>query len=297
MNSLSTPHNRPAGKVGRPPGTKKLVSSGSAVRPGDATAVLDDLVWLAALLAHVPVAAVALTETIDTGRFQASIGLAPAHEPAAYALQQRLSADQPGGLHEVADLTKYSNLTPYLGGALADAWQFGATLSLLNPNGLTVGVLVLLGTLPGCLSDAQKDGLHRLARLAVARLTPTAETVPNGVAPPTTARPEVFIKQDQRLVRLPAADIYYVEALGDYVNLYTESLGRVTIYATMKQMELKLPIAHFARVHRKYIAQLDRILAIDGDVLQLATHQAEQPAEIAIGNSYKANLLNRLNIL
>ena len=266
------------------------------MRPADTVTVLNDLVRLAALLAQVPTVAVALASDTTT-QFRAKTGLETASEPAAYALQGTLAADHPGELHEVADLTKHPALAHRSDKSVTGDWRFAATLPLVAPNGLNLGTLVLFDTRPHHLSAAQKDGLLCLARLAAAALAPMAETAPGPTAPPATDRPEVFIKQDQRLVRLPAADIHYVEALGDYVNLHTESMGRVTIYATMKQMELKLPIAHFARIHRKYIARLDRIVAIDGDVVQIATSQPEQPAEIAIGNSYKANLLNRLNIL
>jgi|GEM_PF-4442248 len=38
---------------------------------------------------------------------------------------------------------------------------------------------------------------------------------------PTNARTEIFVKQDQRLVGVTTAELQYVEALGDYVNLHT----------------------------------------------------------------------------
>ena len=119
----------------------------------------------------------------------------------------------------------------------------------------------------------------------------------NESAWPPSARPEVFIKQEGGLKRVLAADICYVEALGDYVNVYCVGAGRFTLYATMKEMVLKLPAFHFARVHRKYIARLDRITNIEGDVLRMDVGRSGHPSEIPVGNSYKNALLGRLNIL
>jgi DNA-binding LytR/AlgR family response regulator len=91
-----------------------------------------------------------------------------------------------------------------------------------------------------------------------------------------------------------------VEALGDYVNIYT-SRERYTIHGTMKDLEAKLPPREFARVHRKYIVCLDRITAIEADTVQVDTGRAVNrqagPTLIPIGSSYKACLLSRLNLI
>lgn len=116
----------------------------------------------------------------------------------------------------------------------------------------------------------------------------------------TNGRNDIFIKQDQRLVRVATADLQYVEALGDYVNLHT-TRERLTVCGTMKDLETKLPVCDFARVHRKYIVRLDRILAIGADVALLdGGHRAaptQPPVCVPIGSSYKAGLLGRLNLV
>ena len=108
------------------------------------------------------------------------------------------------------------------------------------------------------------------------------------------------MKQDQRLVRVTTADLQYVEALGDYVNLHT-TRERLTVYGTMKDLETKLPARDFVRIHRKYIVRLDRIMAIEGDMALLdSVHDAgaaKPPVRVPIGNSYKAGLLGRLNLM
>jgi DNA-binding LytR/AlgR family response regulator len=108
------------------------------------------------------------------------------------------------------------------------------------------------------------------------------------------------VKQDHRLVRVLAADIQYVEALGDYVNIHTTQ-ERYTVYGTMKDMEQKLPPRDFARIHRKYIVRLDRILAMEADAVHLDTVRdastSSPPLHVPIGSSFKAALLARLNLV
>lgn len=100
---------------------------------------------------------------------------------------------------------------------------------------------------------------------------------------------------------MATADLQYVEALGGYVNLYT-TRERLTVYGTTKNLETKLPGRDFARVHRKYIVRLDRIVAIEADAALLdGTHRtagpAQPPVPVPIGSSYKAGLLGQLNLL
>ena len=76
------------------------------------------------------------------------------------------------------------------------------------------------------------------------------------------SRNEIFVKRDQRFVRVTATDLQYVEALGDCVNMHA-TRERLTMYGTMKDFETKLPGRDFARVHHKYIVRLDRGATIE----------------------------------
>ncbi len=101
----------------------------------------------------------------------------------------------------------------------------------------------------------------------------------------------LFIKVDSLLVNFDLKDILLVEAYGDYVKIHT-STGKVhTVYAKMKDIEGKLPITDFLRVHRSYIVRLDKIKNIDSSNLQIAEKI------IPISNSYKPKLMERINTL
>jgi DNA-binding LytR/AlgR family response regulator len=101
----------------------------------------------------------------------------------------------------------------------------------------------------------------------------------------------IFVKSKSQLVKIKLNDIYYIEALKDYVNIHLKD-KRYTIYSTMKDMVVKLGETDFIRVHRSYIIRLDKVAAIDHSTIILE----EQHMQIPIGGSYKEELLNRIHL-
>ncbi|PCJ85991.1 MAG: DNA-binding response regulator [Flavobacteriales bacterium] len=102
----------------------------------------------------------------------------------------------------------------------------------------------------------------------------------------------IFVKANQRLVKLRTADVYFVEALKDYVVINTLE-RRYTIHSTMKDIQRKLPSADFVRVHRSFIVRLDKIAAIEQPNLVLENDKKLIP----IGGSYKDELAGKLNLV
>jgi len=101
---------------------------------------------------------------------------------------------------------------------------------------------------------------------------------------------DIFIKVDSLLVNFNLSDIEYVEAYGDYVKIH--AVGKThTVYATLKNVESKLPDSQFIRVHRSYIVRLDKIANIDNTNLQVGKKI------IPISGTYKPLLLNKINTL
>lgn len=205
-------------------------------------------------------------------------------------------------------------------GAVVDGWagpaagpappHFCAGVALRDPDGSPLGALcVFAPAARPALGGAQREALACLARRVAGYLAQALAQRDLEMRPPAAApraggepgrRPELFVKQDARLLRVPPADVTHFEALGDYVNLYTVR-ERLTVYGTMKDMQARLPAADFARVHRKYIIRLDRLLALEGDTVLLDAGRdgtTSRPATaVPIGSSYKAALLARLQIL
>jgi len=102
----------------------------------------------------------------------------------------------------------------------------------------------------------------------------------------------IFVKSNSRLVKLNTKDIYFVEALKDYVVINTLD-KRYTIHSTMKDIERKLCNDDFIRVHRSFIVRLDKVASIEYPNLQLEKDKKLIP----IGGSYKDQLVKKINLV
>ena len=102
----------------------------------------------------------------------------------------------------------------------------------------------------------------------------------------------LFVKSNSRLVKVYLKDIYYVEALKDYVIINTE-FARYTVHSTMKDLDKKLGNTEFARIHRSFIARLDKIQSIDNQNVVLENEKKVIP----VGGSYREELMQKLNLL
>lgn len=102
----------------------------------------------------------------------------------------------------------------------------------------------------------------------------------------------IFVKSNSRLIKLNTKDIFFIEALKDYVVINTIDT-RYTIHSTMKEIEQKMGTAEFIRVHRSFIVRLDKIASIEFPNLQLENDKKSIP----IGGSYRDDLNNRIKLV
>ena len=102
----------------------------------------------------------------------------------------------------------------------------------------------------------------------------------------------IFIKSKFRIVKVKTSDIYYVEALKDYVVVVTNT-AKYTIHSTMSQILNKLPNYDFIRVHRSYIVRIDKIASIEQGNIVIEDNKKV----IAIGGAYKYELQRKLNLI
>ncbi|MFN6038251.1 MAG: LytR/AlgR family response regulator transcription factor [Bacteroidota bacterium] len=100
----------------------------------------------------------------------------------------------------------------------------------------------------------------------------------------------IFVRANSILTKIKVDDINYVQAAGDYVNIYTKS-KRFTVHITLRGLEEKLPFGRFYRLHRSYLVSLDQVDAIEEGTAYLDKHP------IPIGEQYKKELLRKLNLI
>ncbi|MCB0428901.1 MAG: response regulator transcription factor [Flavobacteriales bacterium] len=101
---------------------------------------------------------------------------------------------------------------------------------------------------------------------------------------------EIFVKSDGALVRIRKQDIFFVEAMGDYVNIQTVK-NKYTVYSKLSEIADKLGPTDFFQTHRSFIARLDRIMAIDDFVAVMDGYN------VPVSRSNKKELLGKLNLL
>jgi DNA-binding LytR/AlgR family response regulator len=119
-------------------------------------------------------------------------------------------------------------------------------------------------------------------------------------APPTPQPPQpfpqpadtdfIFIKSEDKLIKLKKDDILFLESMRDYVKFVTSVKSYIT-YSTLKNMEEKLIGPTFLKVHRSYIVNITKIDDIRGNTIYLPGNQ------VPIGKGHKEDLAARLNIL
>ncbi len=96
-----------------------------------------------------------------------------------------------------------------------------------------------------------------------------------------------FVKADKKLVKINFDDVIYIEGLKDYVIISLEQ-GRIITLQTMKSLEEKLPPGRFRRIHRSYIVSLDKITAVDGNMVEVM--ERGKPKLLSIGKNYRDEL-------
>ncbi len=90
----------------------------------------------------------------------------------------------------------------------------------------------------------------------------------------------IAVKIDYRRVLIPCSSILYVEAMGNYVKIYTNNQCYLP-QMTMKEAEDILDKEQFMRVHRSYIVNTTAIESNSSSEIIIAN------TEIPIGKSYR----------
>ncbi len=90
----------------------------------------------------------------------------------------------------------------------------------------------------------------------------------------------IFVKANKKNYKVDIDDIFYIEALGDYIKIHTSTIVLVT-YQSMKKIEAILPSNIFVRIHKSYIVSVNKIKSVEGNMVEVKNEK------LSIGNSYK----------
>ncbi|MBC8315134.1 MAG: response regulator transcription factor [Bacteroidales bacterium] len=90
----------------------------------------------------------------------------------------------------------------------------------------------------------------------------------------------IFVKSEKKTFKVNLNDLMYVEALGDYVKIYTHE-RMIVSYQSLKNVETILPPNRFPRVHKSYVISLSKVELIEGNQVRIGEKF------IPIGSNYK----------
>jgi DNA-binding LytR/AlgR family response regulator len=99
----------------------------------------------------------------------------------------------------------------------------------------------------------------------------------------------IYVKENKRVIKINLNEILYIEALSEYVQIYTDKKKIIT-KTSMINLEEKLPNDGFLRIHKSFIVSVARIEAFTAHTIEV------HAKEIPIGRSYKNTVLNALQL-
>jgi DNA-binding LytR/AlgR family response regulator len=97
----------------------------------------------------------------------------------------------------------------------------------------------------------------------------------------------LFIRADYKLIKIPLAEILYIEGLGDYLKVHYGDNKLVVARMTMKNILAKLTPNEFLRVHRSFIVPFSRIENVRNKTIYI------KEQEIPIGTSYENDFFKK----
>jgi len=100
----------------------------------------------------------------------------------------------------------------------------------------------------------------------------------------------IFVRNHERMIKIFIKDILYIIAERNYTRIFSKDKEHLLVM-TLKDLDKKLPIEHFLRIHRSYIINLSQVDEVAG------THVVIANKAIPLSKSLRGNLLNRLQTI
>lgn len=97
----------------------------------------------------------------------------------------------------------------------------------------------------------------------------------------------VLVRSDFKVFRIFHEDILYIESMREYVTYHTRQGKKISL-GSLKKLQQDLPAQQFIRIHKSYIANIDFITALEGNLVHIGKEK------LPIGSSYKEDVLKRV---
>src|SRR5690349_12181488 len=98
----------------------------------------------------------------------------------------------------------------------------------------------------------------------------------------------LFIKTDNKLEKVNLNELLFVEAMENYVALYTADKKLIT-HSTLKALQEKLPAGQFIQPHKSYLVNIQCIQSIEGNILHVGGKY-----QIPISKYQKEEIMERI---
>jgi DNA-binding LytR/AlgR family response regulator len=96
-----------------------------------------------------------------------------------------------------------------------------------------------------------------------------------------------FVKCDYKYEKIFVNDILFVQAMQNYVSIYTQK-GKFMTLLYLKNIEEKLDPQAFIRVHKSYVVAISKIEAIENNEILIQSHR------IPVSRNYQHEVLDRV---
>jgi two-component system, LytTR family, response regulator len=97
-----------------------------------------------------------------------------------------------------------------------------------------------------------------------------------------------FLKVENRLIKIHFVDVLYIEALGDYIHVVTDTRKHI-VYASLKAVVSRFPEHRFLRIHRSFFVNIGRIDAIEDNNIIIGDRI------LPIGQTFLKDVFQRIN--
>ena len=82
----------------------------------------------------------------------------------------------------------------------------------------------------------------------------------------------LFVKADGRLEKIVFDEVLFLEGMENYVIIHTAG-KKVITHSTLKSLMEKLPKSAFLQTHKSYIIAINKINAVEGNMLYIGDKQ------------------------